>query len=203
MLKTTLFTLVLLTIFHHHQTQQQMASAPHLRVPHSQPLQECQQHGTNSIDDTSPRYDNTARLALLTFDEMPQWFREESNKWILHGYRPISGSAQASFRSWSYLHNESVNIYSHLIPTVPFLLGEWFILQYLTSRCSKVAVADYVAFTIYMLAAVTCLSLSTTYHTLMNHSRYMERLCLRLDMLGVVVFILGDLVLGIYVVFLV
>lgn len=35
----------------------------------------------------------------------------------------------------------------------------------------------------------------------MNHSQHVERLYLRLDMLGVVVFILGDLVLGIYMTF--
>ncbi|KAK5351777.1 hypothetical protein LTR11_003876 [Exophiala xenobiotica] len=132
---------------------------------------------------------------------MPEWYRRESNQWILHGYRPISGSAHASFCSWSYVHNESVNIYSHLIPAVFFLLGEWYIQQYLASRYSGVTGADFVAFSIFMLAAVTCLSLSATYHTLMNHSQHVEHFCLRLDMLGVVIFILGDLVLGIYMVF--
>lgn len=132
---------------------------------------------------------------------MPEWFRHESNQWILHGYRPFSGSAHASFSSWSYIHNESVNIYSHLIPAVFFLLGEWFIQQYLASRYSGLTSADVIAFSIFMLAAVTCLSLSATYHTLMNHSQHVEHFCLRLDMLGVVIFILGDLVLGIYMVF--
>ena len=132
---------------------------------------------------------------------MPEWFRREANPWVLHGYRPISGSARTSFSSWAYVHNESVNIYSHLIPAVLFLLGEWFLQEYLTSRYSQVTGADFAAFSIFMLAAVTCLSLSATYHTLMNHSQHMEHLCLRLDMLGVVIFILGDLVLGIYMVF--
>ncbi|KAF2661327.1 hypothetical protein K491DRAFT_449449 [Lophiostoma macrostomum CBS 122681] len=35
----------------------------------------------------------------------------------------------------------------------------------------------------------------------MNHSEHMEHFCLRLDMLGIVIFILGDLVLGIYMIF--
>lgn len=141
------------------------------------------------------------RPVLLSFDEMPEWFRRESNQFILRGYRPISGSAQASFCSWLYMHNESVNIYSHLIPAVFFLLGEWYIQQYLAGRYSEVTAADFIAFSIFMLTATTCLSLSATYHTLMNHSQHVERLCLRLDMLGVVVFILGDLALGIYTVF--
>jgi adiponectin receptor len=99
------------------------------------------------------------------------------------------------------MHNETVNIYSHLIPAVLFLLGEWHIQQYLSSRYSGVTTTDFIAFSIFVLAAVTCLSLSAIYHTLLNHSKHVEHLCLRLDMLGVVVFILGDLILGIYIVF--
>jgi adiponectin receptor len=52
-----------------------------------------------------------------------------------------------------------------------------------------------------VLTAVTCLSSSAIYHTLLNHSKHVEHLCLRLDMLGVVIFILGDLILGIYIIF--
>lgn len=152
--------------------------------------------------DTIPALEKTARRpVLLSFEEMPEWFQIENNQWIHHGYRPISGSAQTSFYSWSYLHNESVNIYSHLLPAVCFLLGEWYLHRYLTSRFSGVTEHDFIAFSIFMLAAVTCLSLSAIYHTLMNHSRPVEHFCLRLDMLGVVVFILGDLILGIYMVF--
>ncbi|KAL3440488.1 hemolysin-III related-domain-containing protein [Aspergillus insuetus] len=101
------------------------------------------------------------------------------------------------------MHNETVNIYSHLIPAVLFLLGEWHIQQYLVSRYSGVTSTDFIAFSIFVLTAVTCLSLSAIYHTLLNHSKHVEHLCLRLDMLGVVFFILGDLILGIYIVFLV
>lgn len=173
-----------------------MVSDPRLRVPPPQPPE-----GMESISDTASKAGKAGRPVLLSFDEMPEWFRRESNQWILRGYRPISGSAHASFSSWSYIHNESVNIYSHLIPAVFFLLGEWHIQQYLVSKYSGVTGADFIAFSIFMLTAVTCLSLSATYHTLMNHSQHVEHLCLRLDMLGVVIFILGDLILGIYMIF--
>ena len=154
-----------------------------------------------SASDAAFKVGKAGHQILLSFDDMPEWFRRESNRWILHGYRPISGSAHASFCSWLYIHNESVNIYSHLIPAVFFLLGEWYILQYLAGRYSGVTIADFIAFSIFMLTAVICLSLSATYHTLLNHSQYVEHFCLRLDMLGIVIFILGDLILGIYMVF--
>jgi len=178
-----------------------MVSAPRLRVPPPQPPSADKGRGVNAISNTASKAGMARRPVLLSFDEMPEWFRHESNQWILHGYRPISGSARVSFCSWSYIHNETVNIYSHLIPAVIFLLGEWFIQQYLASRYSGVTAADFIAFSIFMLSAVTCLSLSATYHTMLNHSAHMEQLCLRLDMLGVVIFILGDLILGIYMVF--
>ncbi|KAI0008821.1 hemolysin-III related-domain-containing protein [Xylariaceae sp. FL0662B] len=178
-----------------------MASAPRLRVPPQQPPESHKGRGMESISDTASKAGKAGRPVLLSFDEMPEWFRRESNQWILHGYRPISGSAHASFCSWSYVHNESVNIYSHLIPAVFFLLGEWYIQQYLASRYSGVTGADFIAFSIFMLTAATCLSLSAMYHTLVNHSQHVEHFCLRLDMLGVVIFILGDLVLGIYMIF--
>ncbi|KAL6910523.1 mPR-like GPCR protein [Trichoderma evansii] len=136
---------------------------------------------------------------LLTFDQLPKWHQD--NEFILHGYRPISGSARISFRSWSYIHNESVNIYSHLIPAVVFLLGEWYIIQYLTTRYPNITSVDYFIFSFFLLTAVVCLGLSTTYHTLMNHSSDVEQLWLRFDLVGIVVLTLGDFVSGIYMVF--
>lgn len=140
-----------------------------------------------------------AHKVLLSFGELPEWHQD--NHYILHGYRPISGSAQVSFRSWSYIHNESVNIYSHLIPAVVFLLGEWYIQSYLRSRYSNITGTDSFIFSFFLLTAVICLGLSTTYHTLMNHSYEVEQLWLRLDLIGIVVLTLGDFVSGIYMVF--
>jgi adiponectin receptor len=153
------------------------------------------------LNNTISKASKARHPVLLSFDEMPEWFHRESNQWILHSYRPISGSVHASFYSWLYMHNETVNIYSHLIPAVLFLLGEWHIQQYLVSRYSGVTSTDFIAFSIFVLTAVTCLSLSAIYHTLLNHSKHVEHLCLRLDMLGVVIFILGDLILGVYIIF--
>ncbi|KAF3389975.1 hypothetical protein DPV78_011728, partial [Talaromyces pinophilus] len=117
-------------------------------------------------------------------------------RWILHGYRPISGSFRASLSSWWYFHNETVNIYSHLIPAVVFLLGEWFILQYLAGKYSRVTSTDFVAFSFFMFTATICYAFSALYHTLMSHSYTVDHFCHRLDMLGIGIFIVGDIVLG-------
>lgn len=180
-------------------TLSSMTPAPRLRG--SSPLVS-QERGDDSL---SPRFLRSlskagkARKALLSFDELPEWHQD--NQYILHGYRPISGSARVSFRSWSYIHNESVNIYSHLMPAVSFLLGEWYIQNYLTSRYANITGTDFFIFSFFLLTAVICLGLSTTYHTLMNHSYEVEQLWLRLDLIGIVVLTLGDFVSGIYMVF--
>lgn len=102
-----------------------MASA-RLRVPPKEPEArkgrrlEDEASGSGSEEAGSP--------ALLSFDEMPHWFQDDDNELVLHGHRPISHSVRTSLRSWWRLHNETVNIYSHLIPPVAFLLGEWYIL---------------------------------------------------------------------------
>ncbi|PQK09868.1 hypothetical protein BB8028_0002g01920 [Beauveria bassiana] len=176
-----------------------MASSPRLRVPPKEPEA---RKGRGMEDNASgSRSGEAGRPALLSFDEMPEWFQHDNNEWILHGYRPISGSVRASFRSWCYLHNETVNIYSHLIPAAVFLLGEWFILQYLAGKYSRVTSTDFVAFSFFMLTATICYALSALYHTLMNHSCTVDHFCHRLDMLGIGVFIVGDIILGVYIIF--
>ncbi|KAL7940022.1 mPR-typeG-protein-coupled receptor [Trichoderma barbatum] len=179
-----------------------MDSALRLRLSSPQPPVAL---GERRDDSLNPQFPGStcrarnARKTLLSFDELPRWHQD--NEFILHGYRPISGSAQVSFRSWSYIHNESVNIYSHLLPAIVFLLGELFIREYLARRYSNITGADFFIFAFFLLTVIVCLGLSTTYHTLMNHSSEVEELLLRFDLVGIVLLTLGDVVSGVYMVF--
>ncbi|KAK1238477.1 hypothetical protein MKX07_006623 [Trichoderma sp. CBMAI-0711] len=179
-----------------------MSSAARLRLSSPQPPVA---PSAPASDLNSPRFQGSssmvtkAHTVLLSFDELPDWHQD--NEFILHGYRPISGSAKVSFRSWTYIHNESVNIFSHLIPAVAFLLGEWYVLEYLNSRYSHITWVDHFIFAFFLLTAVVCLGLSATYHTLANHSSEVDQLFLRFDLVGIVLLTLGDFVSGIYMVF--
>jgi adiponectin receptor len=176
-----------------------MASACRLRVPpNSSNARKRRELMSNALQ---PRLEEPGCLDLLSFDEMPEWFQHDNNQWIIRGYRPISNSVHKSFRSWSYPHNETVNIYSHLIPAVVFFVGEWYLLRYLAGRYNKLTTTDAAAFSFFMLAATICYAFSALYHTLMNHSHLMDRFCHRLDMLGIGIFIVGDIVLGVYILF--
>ena len=176
-----------------------MASAPRHRVPPKEPeAQKARQMEDNASGSGSG---GTERSALLSFNEMPYWFQDDNNQWILRGYRPISNSVRVSIRSWWYLHNETVNIYSHLIPAVAFLLGEWYILRYLVGKYSEVSGTDLAAFPSFTLTATLCYASSALYHTLTNHSYSVDHLCHRLDMLGIGVFKVGDIILGVHIIF--
>jgi hypothetical protein len=85
-----------------------MASATRLRAPPPQLLEGHHGQKMKSISDAASVDTEAERPVLLLVDEMPEWFRCESNKWIHHGYRPISGSARASFHTWSYIHNKVI-----------------------------------------------------------------------------------------------
>lgn len=151
---------------------------------------------TSSCKDAARLARNNPRL--LSFDELPAWYQD--NPHIRHGCRPVSGSVITSFLSWGYIHNETINIYSHLLPAIAFVLGEWYIYQYLHGHYSQLTIADDFVFAFFLTAAI-CLGLSSTYHTLINHSQALESLYLRLDFVGIILLTIGNFVSGIHMVF--
>lgn len=139
------------------------------------------------------------RPVLLSYNEIPDWYQDNDS--IRHGYRPEFNSARACFASWFYMHNEIINIYTHLLPAVFFLLAEALMDHWVQVRYSKATIGDRLIFAFFLLSAATCLGLSAIYHTLMNHSMRVSDLWLRLDFVGIIVLTLGDFVSGIYMVF--
>ena len=156
------------------------------------------------IDSNVSNAEDSARCArsrkhgLISYEELPVWHQD--NPFIRHSYRPISRSTVACLRSWGFLHNETLNIYTHLVPAVAaLLLGEAWVLAYLSQKYARAAPSDYVIFAFLLSSAATCLGISSGYHTLMSHSREVEARWLRLDFVGIIVLIVGSFVSGIYV----
>lgn len=136
---------------------------------------------------------------LLSFNQIPIWHQD--NKFIHNDYRPISGSIKVSFSSWFFIHNETMNIYSHFLPAIILLLSWWYMKEYLLSKYSYITKANILIFLFFYITAITCLGLSTIYHTLMNHSLKVEQQLLQLDLVGIVILILGDFISAIYMIF--
>lgn len=146
-----------------------------------------------------PGDDATAqrKTKLITYDELPTWYQD--NEYIIGGYRPESFSTSACFTSLLYIHNETINIYTHLIPAIVFLFAQAFILYMLHQKFPEAEPLDYAVFSFFLLSAFITLSLSFLYHTLMNHSMSVSYLWLRLDYIGILALIIGDFVSGIRV----
>jgi len=137
------------------------------------------------------------RTALtLTWEEIPDWMKD--NEHIVSGYRNVQNSWKGCLHSlFSYWHNESVNVHSHLWPAVLFL----FCLIYYRndiSQYSTVTWQDHSGFVIFLAAATFCLACSATYHLATCHSERMADLCGALDYVGIIVLIVGSFVPCLY-----
>lgn len=131
---------------------------------------------------------------LLNFSDLPLWQRD--NHYILSHYRPASFSYVKCLQSLFYLHNESVNIHSHLFGF--FLFFSIPICLYVFESKTRIQNADVLVFSCFFLGAVLCLGTSALYHCVSNHSVRVNALVNRLDYVGIVGLITGSFVPSIY-----
>ncbi|KAI7890336.1 hemolysin-III related-domain-containing protein [Mucor mucedo] len=129
---------------------------------------------------------------LLMYDELPgPW---QSNEYIRTGYRFLDSAADCWY-SLFYFHNETGNIWTHLLGfIVLFALGiyELFFSELMVS----IPVSDRVVFLVFFLAACKCLMCSTVWHTLSginNLKVYRQVACL--DYVGISVLICASIIL--------
>ncbi|KAI2602749.1 hemolysin-III channel protein-like protein Izh2 [Hypoxylon sp. NC1633] len=115
--------------------------------------------------------------------EVPAWMRE--CPFIERAYRKQQDSFYGCFESLCYLHNESVNIWSHLVPGVLFLaMIIWAALPALHGGYAFKR-ADLLALQTYLVGAAACCLFSAFYHCVSCHSEHVSRYCLKLDYLGI------------------
>ncbi|KAK2807012.1 hypothetical protein FQN50_005586 [Emmonsiellopsis sp. PD_5] len=139
------------------------------------------------------------KYQLLAASEVPSWYAH--NPFLRTGYRPVNGSVRLCLNSLRYTHNETVNIYSHLIPAALFLASNGFLHQYFHNHYPTASLADQLAVHFYLTTSVVCFGVSSIYHTLACHSEAYSDLWARLDYAGIILQIMGSFVSGIYVSF--
>ena len=136
-------------------------------------------------------------LGLQRFEDLPVWYQD--NPCIRAGYRPVSYSSPSCFYSCAFLHNETINIYSHFIPAILSIISQIFLQRMISTHFPHASLQDRLIFSINLLAATASLLLSSAYHTLMSHSYRVSSLWLRIDYVGILTLILGSFFSGIYV----
>lgn len=147
-------------------------------------------------DGTPRAVKTTTTVKTVRWDDLPPWLRD--NQHIHTGYRPASESFMISFKSLTYIHNETVNIYSHLLPallSVPFF---FVIHNAISARYETANQADKVAFGCFFSGVAFCLGMSALYHTISNHSPLVAYIGNACDYVGIVGLITGSFVPSIY-----
>ncbi|KIK55838.1 hypothetical protein GYMLUDRAFT_175044 [Collybiopsis luxurians FD-317 M1] len=126
----------------------------------------------------------------ISWNELQDW--QKDNKYILSGYRRLQYSWRGCLKSiFAYLHNETVNVHSHLWGGVFFLylLG--------TVRTNELTVyetswLDSTLFALFFFCAMFCHLSSALFHTSISHSQAVCARCHAYDYAGIIVLNLGS-----------
>ncbi|GAA6059077.1 hypothetical protein JCM10212_002048 [Sporobolomyces blumeae] len=156
--------------------------------------------------------------SLLSFNELEMW--QKDNAQITKGYRKLTGSYWKSFATVPTLHNETVNIWTHLVGSSVAILTLAYLVVDLAPTSETIATprqgwlapfarlpypfpneyqpsvtwADAVGFAFFLVSAATCLGLSASFHTLLCHSEEVAHYWNQLDYVGICVLISGTFV---------
>lgn len=178
-----------------------MAQVPNLRRRRSSSPSTTHSHASDSLLETVKTVEEKIESSLLwAWDELPDWRKD--NTFIFTGYRQTSNSYWGSFSSIFFLHNESVNIWSHLLGAITFgvlgLLAYIFFEASIAPRYASATRTDWLVFGCFFAGAFSCLGMSATYHALCNHSPSVAKWGNKLDYTGIVCLILGSFVPAMY-----
>ena len=83
----------------------------------------------------SSKYEGKEEIILGTFNDVPAYCKQ--NEYIKKGYRLNCDSISKSLKSLFILHNESVNIWSHLIGAILFVLLIFYTIYYITNYATQ------------------------------------------------------------------
>lgn len=110
---------------------------------------------------------------VLHYDQLPNWMRIDP--YIRHGYRPQSNSFCVCFWSIFHRHNESVNIWSHLVPALCHFALLLYLDVWISHSDIKVSRVDNYIFQLYIVCTAGCDILSAAYHGNNSHSEHISR----------------------------
>ncbi|OMJ30219.1 Adiponectin receptor protein 2 [Smittium culicis] len=111
------------------------------------------------------------------------------NSFIKTGYRQPIASLKYCFSSLFFIHNETVNIYSHLIGALIFITLMFTTKALLIQTTPSASSTDILFTYIFLAGAVSCLLMSSVYHTTKCHSENVSKLLNKCDYIGITLLI--------------
>ncbi|XP_076027002.1 membrane progestin receptor beta [Genypterus blacodes] len=120
----------------------------------------------------------------VTASQVPNLFREP---YILSGYRPANQDWRCYLLSLFQRHNESLNVWTHLL-VVPLLLLRWWAN---VGALGYTLDANSLPLALFMASALTYLSFSVAAHLFQSHSEISHYFFFFMDYVGVAVYQYG------------
>lgn len=150
-----------------------------------------------SINITNITTNTVKRKRLYLFSELPAW--QQDNDKILTGYVRETNSFTKCIQSLFYFNNESINIYTHLVPSLIYLCISLFLIDTLLIPIfPTTSTSDYMMINTFLLGAFLCLLCSGCFHCLKQHSEVYSNLWSKLDYMGIIILISTSMVPMIY-----
>lgn len=147
-----------------------------------------------AADSTEPSLDHHS--SLIHWKDVPHWMQDNAH--IHSAYRKASYSYTRSFASVAQIHNETVNIWSHLVPGLLSLPVGAVLFSVLKPRYDKASTGDVICMSCFFVGAALCMGMSATYHTLSNHSPQVAKFWNQLDYAGIACLIAGSFIPSVY-----
>ncbi|KAK3328291.1 hemolysin-III channel protein-like protein Izh2 [Cercophora scortea] len=168
----------------------------------------CRSVSMNGMDDSGEddeydikkdRVKDEGVVELLLWTDLAHW-QQHGSELIHTGYRKACGSVTGCLHSWTYLHNETVNIFSHIVGAIAFFLciPLWIAITTIPPRLAIATTSDIVVCGTYILGVGACFVLSTIFHTFMSHSLEVYHIGMKLDIQGILLLMWGATVWLIY-----
>lgn len=130
---------------------------------------------------------------LYYFHELDEW--QQDNHYIRSGYVKETSSYRECARSLTYFHNESVNIYSHLLPSflVALIVSKFLCLD-IEKFDTDLGYWETLNFLQFSFAATFCLALSALFHLFKSHSYSVCKFGNQCDYFGIIIMITCSLI---------
>lgn len=145
----------------------------------------------------------------VSFDNLPGWLKD--NEFLHHNHRPPMYSFRGCAKSLFRMHTETMNIWTHLLGAVFFVLllsGVFVYGDYITHLFEDLDVSltdlpwhEQVIMLFFFVGAILCLLCSCLFHLFSNHSKEKFYVFSRLDFSGIAFMITGSSVPAYYYAF--
>ncbi|CAI4038342.1 hypothetical protein SMKI_04G6860 [Saccharomyces mikatae IFO 1815] len=141
--------------------------------------------GSIKVEAVSSTTVSEKKKLLHNFDELPEW--QKDNDKILTGYVRETLSWKKCLYSLFYWNNETVNIYTHLVPAVIYFVFAITLTNYfLIPVFPSTSWSDYTVINIFLMGAFSCLMCSSCFHCMKQHSEKQSNFWSKLDYLGII-----------------